>query len=61
MYIFDLSNEELIACNDLIKIVKEEIISKDKNVKAFNIGTNIGKISGASSLEILASSSSPEH
>ena len=24
---FDLSNEELIACNDLIKIVKEEIIS----------------------------------
>ena len=42
---FDLSNEELIACNDLIKIVKEEIISKDKNVKAFNIGTNIGKIS----------------
>ena len=45
---FDLSNEELIACNDLIKIVKEEIISKDKNVKAFNIGTNIGKISGQS-------------
>ena len=24
------------------------IISKDKNVKAFNIGTNIGKISGQS-------------
>ena len=45
---FDLSNEELIACNNLIKIVKEEIISKDKNVKAFNIGTNIGKMSGQS-------------
>ena len=43
---FDLSNDELIACNDLIKIVKEEIINKDNTVKAFNIGTNIGKISG---------------
>ena len=43
---FDLSNDELIACNDLIKIVKEEIINKDNTVKAFNIGTNIGKMSG---------------
>jgi len=43
---FDLSSDELIACNDLIKIVKEEIINKDNTVKAFNIGTNIGKISG---------------
>ena len=45
---FELSDEELIACNDLIKIVKEEIINKDNTVKAFNIGTNIGKISGQS-------------
>ena len=45
---FELSNEELIACNDLIKIVKQEILDKDKNVKAFNIGTNAGKESGQS-------------
>jgi len=45
---FDLSNEELIACNDLIRIVKDEITNKDNTVKAFNIGTNIGKISGQS-------------
>ncbi len=45
---FDLSNEELIACNDLIKIVKDEIVNKDSTVEAFNIGTNIGKISGQS-------------
>ena len=45
---FDLSNEELIACNDLVKIVKDEISNKDNTVKAFNIGTNIGKISGQS-------------
>jgi len=45
---FELSNEELIACNDLIKIVKQEVIEKDKNVKAFNVGTNVGKAAGQS-------------
>ena len=45
---FDLSNEELLACNDLIKIIKNEIIKKDKLVKGFNLGTNIGKVSGQS-------------
>ena len=45
---FELTNEELIACNDLVKIVKEEIINKDSSVKAFNIGVNVGKISGQS-------------
>ena len=45
---FELSNEELIACNDLIKIVKNEVLDKDKNIKAFNVGTNAGKIAGQS-------------
>ena len=45
---FDLTNDELIACNDLIKKIKIEITAKDKTVKAFNIGTNAGKISGQS-------------
>ena len=45
---FELNNEELVACNKLIKIVKDEIYAKDKSVKAFNIGSNIGKISGQS-------------
>ena len=45
---FDLSNEELIACDQLAKIVKDEIISKDHLVKGFNLGTNIGKASGQS-------------
>ena len=45
---FDLSNDELLACNDLIKIIKNEIIRKDKSVKGFNLGTNIGKVSGQS-------------
>tara|TARA_B100001057_G_scaffold77461_1_gene72336 strand:- start:878 stop:1276 length:399 start_codon:yes stop_codon:yes gene_type:complete len=47
---FDLTKEELVACHNLIKKVKNEIINKDKTVKGFNIGTNIGKISGQSIL-----------
>tara|TARA_B100001250_G_C19211247_1_gene533718 strand:- start:70 stop:471 length:402 start_codon:yes stop_codon:yes gene_type:complete len=45
---FELNNEELVACYELIKIIKDEIYAKDKSVKAFNIGSNIGKISGQS-------------
>ena len=45
---FDLTNEELLACNSLIKIIKNEIINKDKTVSGFNLGTNIGKVSGQS-------------
>ena len=47
---FDLSNDEIIACNDLIKEIKNEIIEKDFSVKGFNIGSNAGKISGQSIL-----------
>jgi diadenosine tetraphosphate (Ap4A) HIT family hydrolase len=32
----------------LIKIVKNEITNKDKTVRGFNLGTNIGKVSGQS-------------
>lgn len=45
---FDLSKNELIACDDLIRIVKDEITKRDKTVKGFNLGTNIGKVSGQS-------------
>ncbi len=47
---FGLSNDELVACNNLIKIVKKEIIRKDPLVKGFNIGTNVGTVSGQSIL-----------
>jgi len=47
---FDLSNDELVACNDLIKVVKKEITNKDPLVKGFNLGTNIGIVSGQSIL-----------
>ena len=45
---FDLNKDELMACDKLIRIVKKEILNKDQSVKGFNLGTNIGKVSGQS-------------
>ena len=39
---------ELLNNDDLIKKIKEEILIKDDTVKAFNVGTNAGKIAGQS-------------
>ncbi len=47
---FDLTNEEIVACNKLTKDIKNEIEFKDPTVKGFNIGTNAGKVSGQSIL-----------
>ena len=47
---FDMTNDELIACNDLLQMIKNEILKKDNTVKGFNIGTNAGKIAGQSIL-----------
>ena len=45
---FDLTDKEIIACNQLIKRAKKEIEVKDSSVKGFNIGTNLGKVAGQS-------------
>ena len=45
---FDLTDEEVVACNKLIVGIKKEIEIKDPTVKGFNIGTNSGKIAGQS-------------
>ena len=45
---FDLKNEELKACNELILKTKEKILKEDITVKGFNIGTNSGKTAGQS-------------
>ncbi len=47
---FELNNDEVIACNDLIKKIKEEILLKDSSVKGFNVGSNVGKTAGQSVL-----------
>ena len=45
---FELSNDEIIDCYELIKKIKQEILLKDPLVKGFNIGTNSGKFAGQS-------------
>ena len=45
---FELTNEEIQACNELIMETKEKILKQDSSVKGFNIGTNAGKVAGQS-------------
>ena len=45
---FNLTDDELLACNNLINKMKDKIKSKDPTVEGFNLGTNIGKVSGQS-------------
>ena len=45
---FELSEEELTGCNQLLKIVKNKVENNDKSIKGFNIGINSGKEAGQS-------------
>ena len=47
---FELTSEEIQACNELILKTKEKILKQDSSVKGFNIGTNAGKVAGQSIL-----------
>ena len=45
---FELTKDEIQACNELIFKTKERILKKDSSVQGFNIGTNAGKSAGQS-------------
>ena len=45
---FNLTEEEVIACYQLIKKMKKKIKNNDQTVKGFNIGSNSGKVAGQS-------------
>ncbi len=45
---FDLNDNEIRACNELIKKLKDKILNDDITVKGFNIGSNSGKEAGQS-------------
>ena len=45
---FDLSEEEVLGCDQLIKKIKIKIENNDKTIKGFNIGINSGKEAGQS-------------
>ena len=45
---FDMSEEEVVSCNKLIKKVRNKIQELDSTIEGFNIGTNSGKVAGQS-------------
>ena len=45
---FNLTEEEVIACYQLIKKNEKKIKNNDQTVKGFNIGSNSGKVAGQS-------------
>ncbi|HSQ98209.1 MAG TPA: HIT family protein, partial [Rickettsiales bacterium] len=45
---FEITNEELLEINELIKIRKDEILKLDPTVAGFNVGINIGEFAGQS-------------
>ena len=45
---FELNDDELLACNDLINKIKNKVQNDDKTIKGFNIGSNLGKVAGQS-------------
>ncbi len=45
---FELTNNEMIACNKIILLSKNKIEQMDQTIKGFNIGINCGKVAGQS-------------
>ena len=43
---FDLTKEELLACDELLKKIKQDIQVEDTTVDGFNIGMNAGPSAG---------------
>ena len=43
---FDLSKDELRACNILLKYIRDDILKDDPSVGGFNVGVNSGAIAG---------------
>lgn len=43
---FSLSKDELLACDQLLRSIKEEIQTSDSKVTGFNIGLNAGQSAG---------------
>jgi diadenosine tetraphosphate (Ap4A) HIT family hydrolase len=43
---FTLDDEELAASNELLRHLRSEIVKIDPSVEGFNIGANVGAVSG---------------
>ena len=45
---FELNEDEVIGCDQLIKKIKKKVEKNDRTIKGFNIGINSGKVAGQS-------------
>ncbi len=45
---FELNNEEVLACDALLKELKKKLEYKDNTIEGFNVGSNTGKTAGQS-------------
>jgi ATP adenylyltransferase len=43
---FGLTEDELIACSQMLQALRQSIMSEDSNVEGFNIGMNAGAVAG---------------
>ena len=43
---FGLTKEELIACDTLLRSIRQKVINMDESVEGFNIGMNSGAVAG---------------
>ena len=43
---FELSREELLACDELLRAMRKELVRRDSNIGGFNIGANAGAVAG---------------
>jgi diadenosine tetraphosphate (Ap4A) HIT family hydrolase len=43
---FELTSEELLACDDLLRQIRKDILSGDSAVEGFNVGMNVGEVAG---------------
>ena len=43
-----MKKNEILELDEIIKLQQKELMSLDKNISGFNIGTNIGKDAGQS-------------
>ena len=45
---FELNNEEVLACDAILKELKKILECKDNTIEGFNVGSNSGKTAGQS-------------
>jgi len=43
---FELTQEEVVACNNLIHQLRLELLEEDPTIEGFNIGMNAGEVAG---------------